>query len=144
MISMFLVSSVAFSQFDNIDFLRSGPSDGVKFFQAYISPYANAFGAGMNGSWYNTAKPHKLGGFDITTGINVGFVPSSATTFEISSLGLSSSISGTGTAPTIAGPDNSGPTLTYKDNASGVTLASFKTPPGINWRYLPLGCGINA
>ena len=138
MISLFLVSSVAFSQFDNIDFLRSGPSDGVKFIQAYISPWANAFGAGLNGSWYNTAKPHKLGGFDITTGFNVGFVPSSAETFEISGLGLSSSISGTGSASTVAGPDKSGPTLTYRDNASGVTLASFQTPPGTAWRYIPV------
>ena len=77
--------------------------------QAYVSPWANAFGAGLNGGWYNTAKPHKLGGFDITTGINIGFVPSSDATFELSSIGLSSSITGTGTAsPTIAGPKTEG------------------------------------
>jgi len=35
---------------------------------------------GLNGSWYNTAKPHKFGGFDITLGLNVGMVPSSEKT----------------------------------------------------------------
>jgi hypothetical protein len=136
--SLLFISSVSFSQFDNVDFLRSAPADGVKFVQAYISPWANAFGAGLNGGWYNTAKPHKLGGFDITTSFNVGFVPSSAETFEISSLGLSNSLTGTGAAPTVAGPKTSGPSITYKDNASGITLATFNTPPGTSWKIIPV------
>ena len=78
MISLCMFSSLAFSQFDNTDFLRSIPSDGVKYLQAYVSPWANAFGAGLNGGWYNTAKPHKLGGFDITINASMGIVPTSA------------------------------------------------------------------
>jgi hypothetical protein len=58
-----LQSSAQFDRFDdldiNFDFLRSTPADAVKFLKAYMSPYANAFGAGLNGGWYNTAKPHK-------------------------------------------------------------------------------------
>ena len=142
MITLFLFSSVSFSQFDNVDFLRSAPSDGVKFVQAYISPWANAFGAGLNGGWYNTAKPHKFGGFDITTGFNVGFVPSSDATFDVTKIGLTNLKPPAGAGPfmasTVAGPDNSGPLMTYKDNASGVTLASFNTPPGTAWRYIPV------
>lgn len=134
--SILFFSSVTFSQFDNIDFLRSAPADGVKYLQAYVSPWTNAFGAGLNGGWYNTAKPHKLGGFDITTGFNVGFVPSSAGTFDISSLGLSSSITGTGSASTISGPNTNGPTMSYR--ASGVTLASFNAPPGTAWKIIPV------
>jgi len=136
MILLFVFSSVSFSQFDNVDFLRSAPSDGVKFVKAYISPWTNAFGAGLNGGWYNTAKPHKLGGFDITTSFNVGVVPSSDETFEISSLGLSSSITGSGLTSTVAGDVNS-QDMSLIDNASGVTLANFKTPPGAGWRYIP-------
>jgi hypothetical protein len=137
LISLFLlISSVSFSQVDDVDFLRSIPSDGVKFTQAYVSPWANAFGAGLNGSWYNTAKPHKFGGFDITAGFNVGVVPTSAETFDISTIGLSSSLTGTGTTPTIAGPDNDGPLMTYKVN--DVTLASFNAPPGLAWKYIPV------
>jgi hypothetical protein len=49
---------------------------------------------------------------------------------------LSSSIAGTGTASTIAGPKTDGPDMTYSQ--SGVTLASFKTPPGTGWKYMPV------
>jgi hypothetical protein len=98
MISLFLFSLSSFSQFKDVNFLRSGPVGGAKYLQAYISPFANAFGAGLNGDWYNTAKPHKLFGFDITTGISVGIVPTSAETFDVSKIGLSSSLTGTGLA----------------------------------------------
>ena len=135
-VTSFLFSSVAFSQFSTVDFLRSAPADAVKFVQAYVSPWANAFGAGLNGSWYNTAKPHKLGGFDVTTSFNVGIVPGSAGTFDISSIGLSTTLSGSGTASTVSGPNTDGPQMTY--NSGGYTLASFKTPPGTGWKYIPV------
>jgi len=136
MISLFLFSLVSFSQFKNVNFLRSGTVDGAKYLQAYISPFADAFGAGLNGGWYNTAKPHKFGGFDITAGISVGMVPSSAETFDVSKIGLSSSLTGTGMASTVAGPDKNGPLMTYQSN--GQTLVTFNTPPGTAWRYIPV------
>lgn len=136
MISLFLFSSLTFSQFDNVDFLRSAPADGVKYLQAYVTPYANAFGAGLNGGWYNTAKPHKLGGFDITLSMSAGIVPKSAETFDISRIGLSSSVTGTGIASTIAGTNTEGPAMSYR--VSGVTLATFNAPQGIDWRYVPV------
>jgi len=132
---IFLSSLVSFSQLDNIDFLRSAPADGLKLIEAYITPWANAFGAGLNGSWYQSAKPHELGGFDINIGLNIGIVPESATTYDIASLGLSSSLSGSGNAPTISGPETEGPQMTYTQ--SGVTLATFNLPPGTDWRYIP-------
>jgi hypothetical protein len=134
--AMILFSSAAFSQIDNVDFLRSAPADGVKYIEAYMAPWANAFGAGLNGSWYNTAKPHKFGGFDITFGLNLGIVPSSAETFDLSSTGFSTALTGTGKASTIAGPRTDGPTMTYSQ--SGITLASFPTPPGTGWKYIPV------
>ncbi|MCE5347482.1 MAG: hypothetical protein LLG13_14515 [Bacteroidales bacterium] len=138
LISFFsFISSVSFSQLENLDILRSAPSDGAKFVQAYVTPWANAFGAGLNGGWYNTAKPHKFGGFDITTGVNVGFVPSSAETFDLSSIGLSSNVKyDAKIAPTVAGPDEDGPNVTYSSN--GVELAKFNTPPGTDWKYIPV------
>lgn len=133
--ALFLISSQSFSQFDNVDFLRAGATDGLKIVEAYIAPWANAFGAGLNGGWYNTAKPHKLGGFDITAGVNIGFVPSSATTFDVGSIGLTT-LTGSGTASTVAGPDVEGPSLTA--SVSGIELASFRTPPGTNWKLMPV------
>ena len=138
--AILFISSLSFSQFKDVDFLKGGPVDGVKYIQKYIEPWANAFGAGLNGGWYNTAKPHKFGGFDITTGLNVGMVPSSATSFDVSKIGLTT-LQPTGTSPymasTIAGPNTSGPT-TLTEQSGGVTLASFKTPPGTNWKMVPV------
>ncbi len=137
MISSLFFSSVAFSQVESIDFLRSAKEDGVQLLSAYITPWVNAFGAGLNGSWYNTAKPHKFGGFDITLGVNVGIVPSSEKTFDISSMTFKSlTLVGTEPAPTIAGPKEEGPAMTY--DSAGYTLASFNTPPGVNWRFIPV------
>src|SRR5664279_312792 len=135
MIILVLFSSVAFSQFKNIDFLRSSSADGVKYLQSYISPWANAFGAGLSGGWYNTAKPHKFGGFDITLNTSVGIVPTSDETFDVSKIGMTS-LTGTGMAPTVAGPSKDGPLLTYK--SGNTTLATFNAPQGANWRYIPV------
>ena len=136
MIILCLFSLASFSQFKDVDFLRTAPADGVKYLEAYISPWANAFGAGLNGGWYNTAKPHKFGGFDITLNTSVGIVPTSAQTFDASKIGLSSSITGAGISSTVAGPDKAGPLMSY--NANGVILASFNAPKGVDWRYIPV------
>lgn len=135
--AILIVSSVSYAQFDNTDFLMAGPVDGVKIAEAYIAPWVNAFGAGVNGNWYNTAKPHKFGGFDITAGFNFGFVPSSATTFDVANIGLTE-FSGTGMAPTVAGPKSDGPTLTAIDVPAGLTPVSFQTPPGSDWKTMPV------
>jgi hypothetical protein len=136
LIILSLFSLASFSQFKDIDFLRTAPVDGVKYLEAYITPWANAFGAGLNGGWYNTAKPHKFGGFDITINASAGIVPTSAQTFDASKIGLSSSVTGAGISPTVAGPDKPGLPMSY--NSNGVTLASFKAPQGANWRYIPV------
>jgi hypothetical protein len=136
--ALFIFSSVTFSQFDNVDFLKSAPADGTAYLKAYISPWVNAFGSGLNGGWYNTAKPHKFGGFDITTNISVGMVPESAGTFDLSKIGLSSNMTGTGAASTISGPDKSGPAITVKDKNTGFTLATFNAVPGTNWKMIPV------
>jgi|WetSurMetagenome_2_1015567.scaffolds.fasta_scaffold77758_1 hypothetical protein len=142
MFSIATLSSVTFSQLNNVDFLRAAPDDGIKFIEAYMSPWANAFGAGLNGSWYNTAKPHKLGGFDITFGINVGVVPESDKTFDISTLNLPSANYSpvSGLTPTIAGSKTGGPEITYSQtfNTTSYPLATFNTPGGSNLRYIPV------
>lgn len=134
--ALFLFSSLSFSQIENFDFLRSAPSDAAKFAEAYVAPWTNAFGAGLNGGWYNTAKPHKLGGFDITTSFNVGIVPSSADKFDMSKLGFSQNVSATGMTSSISGPDATGPSMVYK--VSGFPVATFNAPAGTAWKYIPV------
>lgn len=137
--ALFLFYSTVSAQIDNFDFLRSSTADATTYLRAYLAPWTNAFGAGLNGGWYNTAKPHKLLGFDITTSFNVGIVPESAGEMDISSLGLTS-LEGSGKTPTISGPDEWGPQMTYQVTQGGETynLATFDAPPGTNWRYIPV------
>lgn len=132
--ALFLCIQTGFSQINNVDFIKAGAADGVKIMQAYMTPWANAFAAGLNGGWYTTAKPHKLGGFDIIADINIGLVPSSATTFNVQDLGLTE-LTGTGTSSTVSGPKTSGPTMTKTVN--GFTVASFALPKGTNWKAIP-------
>lgn len=136
LITLLTFSSATFSQVKTFDFLRSAPQDAQKFLHSYLEPYTNAFGAGLNGGWYNTAKPHKLLGFDLTTSFNVGMVPSSAQTFDLSKIGLSSSVVATGTTPTVAGPKTEGPLMQYK--AGNVVLAEFHAPGGTGFKFVPV------
>jgi hypothetical protein len=141
---LILFSSVTKAQVANFNFLQASASDAGLIMNKYISPWANAFGAGLSGGWYNTAKPHKFGGFDITGSISVGIVPSSEGTFSLSSV-LGSNLSnytvtGTGIASTVAGPATSTTTLTKTVNVSGtqVPVAKFNMPEGANWNYVPV------
>lgn len=45
--------------------------DAEAFLSAYFSPFSNSIGTGLNSGWYNTAKPHKLAGFDVSLTINM-------------------------------------------------------------------------
>lgn len=116
-------------------------------FQSYLKPYANAFGANLNGGWYNTAKPHKLGGFDLTLTVSASFVPSSDKTYDPTKvLGDKFTISpANASAPTVAGANKSGPTATYM--IGNVKAAQFKTPRGTGVGVIPspmlqLGIGL--
>jgi hypothetical protein len=102
----------------------------------------------MSAGWYNTAKPHKLGGFDITLSFNTAIVPDADRIFNIPDLGLGD---GSGIvsrvrstqdeSPTIAGENNLGPQITYwADNPLGgddIVIASFDLPKGTGFKYVP-------
>ena len=138
---LLMLSSTGYSQI-NFDLFNGGVDDGIRVLEGYITPYANAFGSSLNGGWYNTGKPHKLGGFDITLSVSTTLIPEDAKTFDLSELGLNNlTVSGNSMAPTIAGANNPGPTLSYviTDPTYGdITLASFESPEGINWAIIPL------
>jgi hypothetical protein len=50
--------------------------------EAYISPLGESIGQGLNNGWFNTAKPHKLGGFDLTFNFNIVNIPSASLFFN--------------------------------------------------------------
>lgn len=121
------------------NFMAGGVTDANKLFEAYLSPYVNGFGASLTGGWYNTAQPHKLGGFDITLTFNTAIVPEESNYFDVNELGLETFalVSGAdASTPTIAGPGEEGAQLVY--NFPDVPeFEAFRLPEGINNRYVP-------
>ena len=93
-------------------------SDATKFLEAYFSPLGQSFGAGLNNGWYNTAKPHKLGGFDLTFTLNAVSIPNDMQHFDPNNIDNFSSNS---TTPTILGAGE-GSEITYHNNGNSMTF----------------------
>ena len=132
-------------------FFAGGADDAETLANGYLAPYFNAFGASMTGGWYNTAKSHKLGGFDITATFNTAIVPSSDKSFDILALDLVSLKyadipDNNSITPTIAGENETGTQLNYAYAGAPETKA-LDMPKGTGWAYIPspmlqLGVGL--
>ena len=109
-------------------FSQNATEDGKKLIKAYISPLGNSLGAALNNGWYNTAKPHKLGGFDITVTANIVMIPNNAKIFNITESN-ENTFSG-GETPTILGSGD-GVQVTYAGESSDM-------PKGLNIPIIPL------
>lgn len=127
---------------DDIDqFLGESVEDGEKLIGAYIAPAIKAFSLGMNQGWYNTAKPHKVAGVDLTFTASFMTVPSSEQLFDTNKLGLTKIVlvdeltglpKSNGNIPTILGPDTP-PSFSPNDALSiGNTLDDFQGPGGLD------------
>ncbi|HEX2394496.1 MAG TPA: DUF6588 family protein [Bacteroidales bacterium] len=118
--------------------LAGGTEDAQKLLQPYVTPAVNAFGAALAGGWYNTAEPHKLGGFDITFTTSAAIVPQKYRTYTIDDSELNYLKLGSGENPetqTISGEGIGGPQIVY--NFSGFQSPAFRMPEGINTRIVP-------
>ena len=111
-----------------ISFSQNPTGDGKKLIEAYISPLGNSLGAALNNGWYNTAKPHKLGGFDITVTANIVMIPNDAKIFNITESN-ENTFSG-GETPTILGSGD-----VAQVNYAG---ESSNMPKGLNIPIIPL------
>ena len=142
MLVIFLITgSVSKAQFDDFDFFNAGIEDGMELFIPYVTPWVNAFGTDLNGGWFNSAKPHKLGGFDITFTTSVTLIPEQDRSMDLSDLSFVnltlSDPGGNTIAPTVAGSTTPGPDLLYEDAVTGVEIASFASPQGSGVYYFP-------
>lgn len=142
-------TSVASAQDDLDKFLSGSVEDGEKLIEAYINPFMKSFGLGLNQGWYNTAKPHKIAGIDITITGNAMVVPQADRFFNVSDLGLQTlqldpSSPYYPEMPTIIGPEDESYLRIVEEN-SGLSEA-FEVPGGLdlegnigkNWIPVPM------
>ena len=133
-----------------LDFIYGGIDDAEAILQEYLKPYANIVGSDLNAGWYNTARPHKLGGLDVTATVSWAKAPASALTFDMAALELNGVVdnSTTSIAPTIAGEQTDRPALSYSEtvelspgNVQDIELAAFTMPDGTGVDFFPLPMG---
>ena len=104
-------------------------TDGQSLIEAYVSPLGNSLGAALNNGWYNTAKPHQLGGFDVTITANLVLVPTDAKIFNIT--GSNDGTFKGGNSATILGSTSGG-------GQANSNYGSMPMPGGLNIPLLPV------
>lgn len=135
-----LGSFTAKAQIDFGTYLEAGAEDANRILQSYMEPAFLGIGYGLNSGWYNTAKPHKLFGFDITATGTMALIPSSAEFYTFnnnsySNVQLADGSLTTARAPTIFGPNlpaDELPLLEYfEDRANTDESITLSAPTGL-------------
>jgi len=129
-----LIANRAQSQDQVATVIKGSAQDASTLMTGYVGPALSIVGYGLNQGWYNTAKPHKLAGVDITATISAISVPTSGLTYyvdnsKLNNLELLNTSGGTatnGNVPTIFGKDEQ---PTYKIVSTGT---EFPGAQGIN------------
>jgi len=117
---LFLVSSISFgalAQDDLNSLIKGSVADANKLVEGYAAPALKAFGYGLNQGWYNTAKPHKSFGVDLTISTSAVYIPNSDLFYTVDNSQLDEvelvsvngnpiDNSGIGSVPTIFGPED--------------------------------------
>jgi hypothetical protein len=142
-LSLFLLLTPSLkAQISTLDFIYGGLEDTEKILEQYIRPYANIIGADLNTGWYNTARPHELGGLSVTATVSWAYAPPSALSYDLSGLELNASLEPTkpSIAPTVAGSQEERPELFYTQSINGTEYeyARFTHPNGTGYNYFPL------
>jgi hypothetical protein len=84
--------------------------DATRLITGYTNPFLKPINLSLNQGWYNTAKPHKVAGVDLTLTVNAMYVPSSDKFYNVSGLNKLELVPGqtnitNNNVPTIFGPD---------------------------------------
>ncbi len=159
---LFLVSVGSFgawAQGELEELMAGSLQDATKLLDGYTKPALKAFGYGLNQGWYNTAKPHKSFGVDLTISVSAVTIPDSdlfytidnnqLTSVDLVSVDGVSVTPGTGSAPvpTIFGP-NTPPTFENRNTGAQFEAAGgadLKKEIGIQAMPVPiahLGIGL--
>ncbi len=142
------------AQGDAVQFIKAGKDDGNRLISAYLGPLFDGFGASMNNGWYNTAKSHGLGGFDISATYSIIQIGPDQQNFDASKINLNtdtkyprliilSSNPNGSIIPTIYGNDQDSTKVkvvqrfNQADPNSDSVITSFKFPPGLGLQFGP-------
>lgn len=123
----------SFSQDDLEIVFRAGPEDAQKYLEHYMEPAILSFANGLASGWTNTAKNHKLFGFDITASVSLATIPDEARFFSYgavsdwSNLRLTSG--STSDLPTLVGPETTNELFIVAD----ATITDPKTGQSIDY-----------
>lgn len=130
-----------------MDFVYGGIEDAELILREYLKPYAHVLGSDLNAGWYNSARPHQLGGLDVTATVSWAKAPASLRSFDMNQLELNGRVDETSThlAPTIAGTADVRPELSYSESVeltpgtvTDVEYARYTTPNGTGIDFFPL------
>ncbi|MFM7194349.1 MAG: DUF6588 family protein, partial [Bacteroidota bacterium] len=105
----------AHAQLGDLENLIKGSKEDANYLvEGYVSPVLNSIGYGLNQGWFNTAKPHKSFGIDLTVTVSMVTIPKSAETYTIDNSKLTALQASTTQAPTIVGDPNIKPQYSFK------------------------------
>ncbi|TRX64256.1 DUF6588 family protein [Carboxylicivirga sp. M1479] len=123
-----IASSVQlFGQSQIVDFLKAGQADANTLSQSYLLPYGEMLGVNLNSGWYNSAKVHKIGGFDITFSASYATAPNSKKSFDPSNLSLEAvTPESDGMAPTMAGSNKESMGFYFQDDPTKTNIIDMK------------------
>jgi hypothetical protein len=124
------------AQGDAAQLIKAGTTDVNALMNGYMSPLLKSFGAGLNSGWYQTAKPHGIGGFDITVSTNITFAPTEDLTYSLNGLQkMQPANPSETTAPSIFGDKKAGPKVNVVEKSpftgNDTVLTSFELPQGL-------------
>jgi hypothetical protein len=131
------VNQKAQAQFDFDSFLEAGINDANKLLESYLEPGFQGMGYGINGGWYNTARPHQTLGFELSFSASAAIVPSSAQFFTFKNSDYQNvrlSDNSRNQLPTLFGPNLGAddlPELTFLDPDTGQEVIRISAPTGL-------------
>lgn len=122
-------------------------ADVTRYLGNYFEPFIISTSNGLANGWNNTARPHKLFGFDITTTVSIAGIPDAAYNFqfvnkEYNTLRIQGTTDPEASAqvPTFAGGDpTQGLQLEAYDPETGISTSdAYAPPPGIDLSQIPI------
>jgi hypothetical protein len=130
----------ASAQQDVGDLFVGGPADATKLVNAYFDPLYKGLGLGLTDGWSNTAQSKGFLKFDVRVSVSGAFVPQSARSYDVNTLGLNNIKPAPGASsigPTAFGDDKEGGRMQIYTSNGIPTNKFFNLPQGVGFHVVP-------